>query len=39
MGGIQTSIKVLVHGLEPADVVVGVGDQVDVQHPRLGSMT
>ena len=25
-------------GLEPADVVVGVGDEVDVDHPGLRGM-
>ena len=30
--------EVLVHRLEPADVVVGVGDEVDVDHPGLRGM-
>lgn len=30
------AIEVLVNGLQPADVVVGVGNHVDVDHVRLG---
>lgn len=34
-----TSIKVLVHGLEPADIIVGVWDQVNIQHVGVGGVT
>lgn len=34
-----TSVVVLVDSLEPADVVMGVGDEVDVQHAGLGLRT
>lgn len=34
-----TSIVVLVNSLEPADIVMCVRDQVDIQHVGLGGMT
>lgn len=35
----KTSIVVLVNSLEPANIIVCVRDQVDVQHVGLGGMT
>lgn len=35
----MTSIVVLVNSLEPANIVMSVRDQVDVQHVGFGGMT
>lgn len=34
-----TSIVVLVDSLEPANIIVRVRDQVDIQHVGFGGMT
>lgn len=35
----MTSIVVLVNSLEPANIIVCVRDQVDIQHVVFGGMT
>lgn len=35
----MTSIVVLVNSLEPANIIMCVGDQVDIQHVGFSGMT